>query len=138
MRYIIILTVLLVSCNPCKYVSKHPECFPSDTIIKEKEVIKHIKEFVVNDSIVRDTVPCDPITNTYYKTNTIYQTKTIHETDTIIITEKETRINPINKELEQKVLSLEEKKAIQRKWLTRLIGLSLLLLVFSLLVIKFK
>ena len=38
----------------------------------------------------------------------------------------------------EKVFKLEEKKAAQRKWINRLIGLSLLLLVFSLLLIKFK
>jgi hypothetical protein len=141
MRYIIILTVLLASCNPCKQIGRNPDkynCFPSDTIIKEREVIKHIKEYVTNDSIVRDTVPCDPITNTYYKTKTVYQTKTIHETDTIKITEKETRLNPVNKELEQRVTKLEEKKKSQRKWITRLIGLSLLLACTILLLIKFK
>jgi len=28
----IAIILLLTACNPCKYVAKHPECFPADTI----------------------------------------------------------------------------------------------------------
>ena len=71
MKYIIFASILfLVSCNPCKYVSKHPECFPADSIVIEKNIIHYEKVFITNDSIILNTVPCDPILKTYYKNKT--------------------------------------------------------------------
>lgn len=32
------VVLMLASCKPCKYVSKHPECFPRDTVIRTNEI----------------------------------------------------------------------------------------------------
>jgi hypothetical protein len=139
MKYLIFITIVLFSsCNPCKYVSKHPECFPADTVIKEKEVIKHVTEYITNDSIVRDTVPCDPITKTYVKTNTVYRTKTIRETDTIKTVVNTSKINPVNNELKKKVNKLENKVEAKNKWLKILGGILALFLLIIVVLVKFK
>ncbi len=38
------LVLILASCNPCKYVSNHPECFPSDTI-------REIETLTIRDTV---------------------------------------------------------------------------------------
>ena len=43
-------------------VKKNQEVF----FVNERLLMK--PEYIINDSIIRDTVPCDPITKTYYKT----------------------------------------------------------------------
>ena len=52
MKHLIIISIFLVSCSPCKYVSKHPECFQADSVIINKETVRYEKQFITNDSIV--------------------------------------------------------------------------------------
>lgn len=42
MKLLISISILffLASCNPCKFVAKHPQCFPVDSFIIEKTVIQ--------------------------------------------------------------------------------------------------
>lgn len=138
MRYIIIISIFLASCNPCKYVSKHPECFSPDSIIVNNEVVRYEKEYITNDSVVFKAIPCDPVDSIIYKTKTIYKTKNIIKIDTIYKNKEVVKLNPINQELEQKVIKLEEKKDTLKKWLTRLIGLSLILIIILLILLRFK
>lgn len=124
MKYLIIVLILfLVSCNPCKYVAKHPECFPADTVRITKNVIHYEKEYIINDSIIRDTVPCDPITKTYYKTNTVYKTNYKLKVDTIYTFKEISKINPINASLKKD----NDKLIVKIKLLNKiLIGLLIL------------
>lgn len=132
MKYLILITIVfLVSCNPCKYVSKHPECFPADTVVINNEVIHYEKEIVVNDSIIRDTVPCDPITNTYYKTRTVYKTNYKTIIDTIYQSKEISKINPLNEALKKSNDKLELKVKLRNK---ALIGLIILLLIFAVII----
>ena len=136
MKYtLIILAFLLTGCNPCKYVSKHPECFPSDTIKITKEVIKHVKEYITNDSIIYDSVPCDPITNTVIETKTIYKTNWRIETNTIYQSKEVAKLNPINIELQKDNSILTAKTKSQRKTILSLIlviaGGGLVLFVYA-------
>ena len=115
MKYIVVLSiVLLASCNPCKYVSKHPECFPSDTIKIEKETIRHVKEYITNDSIIYDTIET-PILKKIYET--IFKTKTIERTDTIFENRYTAKINPINEQLKQSNDKLTKSNKTLKKWL---------------------
>ncbi|MCP4337044.1 MAG: hypothetical protein GY679_04335 [Mycoplasma sp.] len=91
----------MVSCNPCKYVSKHQECFPADTVVITKETVHYEKEYITNDSIIRDTVLCDPILKTYYKTNTVYKTNFKLKVDTIYTSKEISKINPVNEQLKK-------------------------------------
>jgi hypothetical protein len=133
MKYLILIAiVLLVSCNPCKYVAKHPECFPADKIVTTNEVIHYEKQIVVKDSIIRDTVPCDPITNTYYKTNTVYKTNYKTIIDTIYQSKEISRINPLNEALKKSNDKLEIKLKRHNKvirWLVIALGSIILLII---------
>lgn len=133
-----LLLLLLVGCNPCKYVAKHAECFPADTVIVTNDVVHYEKEIIINDSIIRDTVPCDPITNTYYKTNTVYKTNYKTIIDTIYQSKEISRINPLNEVLKEKNDKLELK--IKRhnkiiKWLSIAL-LSIILLILGYIKLK--
>lgn len=33
MRYLVIFALIALSCSPCQYASRHPECFQPDTVI---------------------------------------------------------------------------------------------------------
>lgn len=131
MKYIIIISIFLVSCNPCKQIAKHPECFPADTVVIKEEIIHYEKEIVVNDSIIHDTVPCDPITNTYYKTNTVYKTNYKTIVDTIYQSKETSKINPVNILLETDNIKLKNKTKNRNKVIG---GLSLLIILLGLIV----
>jgi cyanate lyase len=133
MKYLILIAiVLLVSCSPCKHVAKHPEYFPADTIVITNDVIHYEKEIIINDSIVRDTVPCDPVTNTYYKTNTVYKTNYKTIIDTIYQSREISRINPLNQVLKKTNDKLELKIKRHNKvirWLVIALGSIILLII---------
>lgn len=139
MKYIyLIIIVLLASCSPCKYVAKHPECFQADSIVIEKNVIHYEKIFITNDSIILDTVPCDPITETYYETKTVYKTKNVIKTDTIYTATTTSKLNPINTKLQNDNNKLENKLKRRNKlllWLSIVLG-SLILGIFVYIKIK--
>lgn len=136
MKYILlfITIALLYSCNPCKYVAKHPECFPADTIKITNDVVRYEKEFITNDSIVFQAIPCDPIDSIIYKTRTIYKTNNKIVIDTIYQSKEISKINPINSVLEQENISLNNKVSNKNKIIIVLLIITLGLL----LIIKFK
>lgn len=122
MKYLLLIFAFaLASCSPCRYVANHPECFPSDTITITNEVIKHVKEYITNDSIIYDSVPCDPITNTVVETKTVYKTNWRIEKDTIYQSKEVSKINPINIELQKDNAKLTAKTKSQRKTILSLI-----------------
>ena len=133
MKYtLIIIAFLLTGCNPCKYVSKHPECFPSDTIKITSEVIKYVKEYVTNDSIVYEKEPCDPITNTVIIKEIVYKTNWKTIIDTIYTTKETSKINPINIELKKENQKLVQHSAVQKKIIiSLLIAIGILLLIYK-------
>jgi cyanate lyase len=119
-------------------VAKHPEYFPADTIVITNDVIHYEKEIIINDSIVRDTIPCDPVTNTYYKTNTVYKTNYKTIIDTIYQSREISRINPLNQVLKKTNDKLELKIKRHNKvirWLVIALGGIILLIIGY---IKFK
>ena len=129
MKYIIIISILLASCSPCKYVAKHPECFKPDSVIINNEIIHYEKEYITNDSIVRDTIPCDVETNTVYSTRTIYKTNNKLIIDTIYQSKTIDRINPLNEVLESDNIKLKNKTKNRNKVIG---GLSLLIIFLGL------
>ena len=140
MRYLIILSIFLVGCNPCKQIAKNPtkfNCFPADTIKIINDVIHYETEYIINDSIIRDTVPCDPITNTYYKTKTVYKTKYSVKIDTIYEYKQTSKINPINNMLEQQNDKLTNKVSNRNKIILILSGVIILIISLLYLFRKF-
>lgn len=135
MRYLLLILIplFLIACNPCKQVTKHPECFPADTIREIKEVIHYEKEYITQDSIIVDTIPCSPDSIVLVET----KYKTIHKTvtDTIYENREEVRINPINQKLREEIKKLAI-KVNKRQWLLWYFVGSLVLLVLGL-VFKF-
>lgn len=121
-----LLLFFLVSCNPCKYVAKHPECFPADTVRLTEKIIHYEKEIVTNDSIVYEETPCDPETNTVYEKEIQYRTKTKTITDTIYTSKEVAKINPVNDKLKKKT---ERQKMI----IYLLLGVSLLAIIIIIL-----
>lgn len=139
MRYLILISIIfLVGCNPCKYVSKHPECFPADTVKIINDVIRYEKEYITNDSIIRDTIPCDPIEKTYYKTKTVYKTKYSIKIDTIYQYKDVAKINPINVTIEKENKKLNSKIDRKNTLIKILSAFSIIMLLISLFLYKFK
>ena len=134
-KLLIILSVFLVGCNPCKYVSKHLECFPSDTVREYVDVIRVEKEYITNDSIVFDTLYKD-VLKTIEKT--VYRTKFKTITDSIIMYKDVAKVNPINTELEKTnkeySIKVETLKNIRNYLIIALISLVVVLMVL----IKFR
>lgn len=134
MRYLMILLILSAfACNPCKYVSKHQECFPADTfkhvMIKTvRDTITYIEE---NESTLEAWFECDSNnqvlikklneTNNGIKTVTIFKDNVLRirsYTDSIAVlnkiieeksSEKITVMNPVNKQLQDDNKKLEKK-----------------------------
>ena len=131
MKYLIILSILLVSCNPCKRIAKYEHCFSPDSVIINNEIIHYEKEYITNDSIVRDTIPCDVETNTVYSTRTIYKTNNKLIIDTIYQSKTIDRINPLNKVLEADNIKLENKTKNRNRVIG---GMSLLIILLGLIV----
>jgi hypothetical protein len=138
MRYLIILSIFLVGCNPCKYVSKHPECFQADSVIINKETVRYEKEFITNDSIVFKAIPCDPIDSIIFKTKTIYKTRNIIKIDTIYKNKEVSKLNPINAQLQQSNTKLSNKIDRKNMWLKITTGLSIVLLLILGIILYFK
>lgn len=79
MKYIAILLLLLASCSPCRYVGKHPECFPADTIrIENTKTIRDSIVFTKIDSVGYDLLfECDSNSQVILKEFNEYKTKGI-------------------------------------------------------------
>ena len=132
-KLILLFAVLLAfACSPCKYVSKHPECFRPDTVKQVSVDVRYEKEYITQDSVVYQKIPCDPETKVQdvpvvYKT--IYKTKV----DSIYRDKSVDRINPLNEKLKSDNEDLTE-TIHNRRWLlwyfigTALIGIGYLAL----------
>lgn len=126
--FLVFVIFAITSCNPCRYVSKHSECFPPDTVKLINEVVHYEKIFITNDSIILDSVPCDPITETVIERKTLYRTRTIEKTDTIYKNHFTSTLNPINKKLEQECELLKNKLLKRNKLLAGLVLLIIILM----------
>lgn len=132
----ILLMLVLSSCNPCKRIAKYEHCFLPDTIKITDKVIHYETEYITNDSIIRDTIPCDPITNTVYSVRTVYKTNNKLIVDTIHQSTNIDRINPVNDVLKSDNAKLTNKVTNRNKVIG---GMSLLIILLSLIVfIKIK
>lgn len=129
--YISIL--FLISCNPCRKVAKHPECFPADTVTKKEYVITHEKVYITEDSIIYDTIPCDPVIQEVVVPKIIYKTVYKTRTDTIRTEQKISKINPVNTELQNENTKIKAELQLKKNKLKKknkiLIGASGLILL---------
>jgi hypothetical protein len=158
------ITILfLISCNPCRYVSKHQECFQADSILITNTVIQTDSiRFTEPDTMALSLLfECDSNNNVLMRelkdvsskgiqTEVIFKDNRLDVSgfvDSIAILNKliettkakeTTKINPLNPELQNKCDKLENKLDRRNKiilWLS--IACALLIIVF-LLIFKFK
>jgi len=143
MKPLLFLSVLfaVASCNPCKYVAKHQECFPADTV-KEKETttVHDTVEWLTLDSTAIEALfECDSTNQVLIKelnehkgkgskTTIVYRnnrlrislyTDSIAQLKRIISKEKSTVryiVNPVNENLKKQTEKLQNRLA-NRRWL---------------------
>lgn len=115
----VLVFTLLVSCNPCKYVTRHPECFPGDSITQTEKHVIYEKIYTTEDSVIIDTIPCDPITETAIEIETVYKTIWKTKIDTIYNSKETVKINPVNAQLKKSVEKINN-KLIKKKQLNRI------------------
>jgi len=129
MKYLYITTTLLflVSCNPCKYVSKHPECFPADTVRIVDKQISYVDRVQKIDSIIFEKIPCDPVDSFIYTTKVIYRTNQITKIDTILSDKEVIKVNPLNEVIKSENTTLKTKLANRNK-LAGSLGIILILI----------
>ena len=125
---IIITVLLLVSCNPCKYVAKHPECFQPDTV-KITDIQVHVeKETIKIDSIIYDTIPGKD----KWIEKTVYLTKYSHKIDTIYTNKVIDRLNPINEKMKAENDKLTIKTQVLKKQRNNLsLSMSVLIILIA-------
>lgn len=132
--FIVVVFWLVVSsgCNTCKYVSKHPECFPTDTVYKNSEKIKYVEKISKQDSVKTDTVPCINDTAIVYRK--VYITNTITKIDTIYTDKYVSKVNPLNTELKKKNADnkYKIKQLKKHRLILLIIAISLLIFIFLL------
>lgn len=144
--------MLLVSCNPCKYVSKHPECFKVDSVsIDTVTIVKENVEFIVDSTNLDLLLECDSNYNVLiqeisnlpsekikivykYKSN-LLQIKSFTDSLEVLNTlvekyknEKTFILNPVNTQLEKDKVKYQEKLK-SRNWLWWYFGSSLILIL---------
>ena len=152
MRWIILLSLVAVSCNPCHYVSRHSECFPTDTIriTNERTVHDTITYIEESESTLEAYFECDSNNQVLMKrlsqTNTgniqptvIFRDNLLkirYFTDSIAVLHKiisETKgkevmvMNPVNEQMKRDLQRLKNWKKIGSVG----IGIIVLLLVFA-------
>jgi hypothetical protein len=165
MKYItiILLAFLIASCNPCRYVARHQECFPPDSVnqTSTQTVIDHSDNSAPDSSLFDALFLCDSANRALMKevhelksngvTTTVsfqdnhltiktktdslrYRTRTV--TNTVI--KEVVKINPVNAELKRQNEKYEKK--IQRKnvWLKITGGSLAVLIILIALYIWFK
>ena len=127
----VVLLIMMSSCNPCKQLAKHPECIQTDTIKLTEKVVHYETEYVIKDSVIRDTIKCDPA-NPITIQKTIYQTKLKTIIDTIYTDNSKTIINPINLNLQIEKEKLTNKNKFKGKviWIESILLLIIALLVY--------
>jgi hypothetical protein len=126
---LLMASVLITACSPCRYVANHPECFQPDTV-RITDIQVHVeKQTIKVDSIVYDTLPGE--SNIIEKT--VYLTKMVHKTDTIIKSKEVAKVNPINEQLNTDNQTLKDKNyrltGQRNRLLIGLIGLIALLII---------
>ncbi len=137
----ILLCALLVSCNPCKYVARHQECFLPDTIreINIQTVHDSVTWIMGDTSLFNAWFACDSMNNVIMKDLTEYKSKGVKSkivftdnhlqlsflTDSIAVLNKiikstkthtEYIKNPVNAELQKECLKTVKRLQNQR-WL---------------------
>lgn len=131
---VFIIIITFTSCSPCKRLSKHPECLPqADTVIKTNS--HYEKVYITEDSLIYDTIPCDPVTETAVKVETVY--KTIYKNIRDTVYQYVSKVNPLNNQLLMEknnlLVKVEKKKQLNRIYLFVIIGLSLIIAIHVLL-----
>lgn len=101
-RYFIIL-VILFGCKPSEIITV------TDTVRLVDKQISYVKEYITNDSIIYDSIPCNP--DSIYLTSTVYRTKNIIRVDTILKDKEVIRAEPLNQQLKNEVDKLKGKAA---------------------------
>jgi len=86
------LFYLMFGCKPCQTIQQ------TDTVRIVDKQISYVKEYITNDSIIHDTVPCDP-TDPVTIQSTIYKTHWKTRIDTILSDKEVIKVNPINEQL---------------------------------------
>lgn len=147
--------IILGACNPCKYVAKHQECFPPDTVkISEIKTVTDSIYFTEPDSMAISMLfECDSNNNVLMceltelsskgvETNVIFKNNRLDITgfvDSIAVLNKlvETlkskdvsKVNPVNVQLKRKNEKLVVRNKVKNKLLMGAGGLILLLGVF--------
>ena len=133
--------LILLSCNPCRYVAHHPECFAPDTIRETITSTMHDSiTWIQFDTTLFDAIfACDSLNNVLMKQVDEYKTKGVKTkvvfrdnrlqlsmfTDSIAILNKIIREhkthseyikNPVNDELKRQNEKLENRMH-NRRWL---------------------
>lgn len=131
-----IAVFMLASCNPCRYVSNHPECFPADTIRESTtQTIRDTVTWIQADTFALSALfYCDSANRVLMRDLTEYKSKGITTeivyrenrlqitvaTDSIkvlnrIISELKsktvTTMNPVNEQLEKDNQKLRDENA---------------------------
>lgn len=158
--FILVALYFTTSCSPCNYVSKHPECFPADTVLIEKTIIQRDSfSYVEPDSLSLSLLfECDSNNNVLIKelsdakskgfiTKYIFKDNRLNLTayiDSIAILNKiiETtkskeiiKVNPLNEQLKKDNDKLTQRNETKTKVI---IGLIAAILLMSLLYKIFK
>lgn len=133
-KIILLILFATLSCNPCKYVSKHQECFPADTIKIDNQTIHYEKIYITEDSIIVDTVPC-PANDTILVPKKIYKTIWKTKIDTIYKSIEKSKVNPLNEALKDDNDRMAKKIERRKIFIWYSIGITLLIIIY--LVIKF-
>jgi hypothetical protein len=135
---LLLLAFLFFACNPCRYVARHQECFPPDTIRETSvQTIHDTTTWIEADSFALNALfYCDSTNNVLIKTLNEYKskgvvTKIIYKNNTLqitlatdsigvlnrIISNMKTHVeyvkNPVNAELQRQ--NLKQEKQLQRK-----------------------
>jgi hypothetical protein len=156
----IVLIITIQSCNTCKYVAKHPECFPADTIIEKDSMIVKDSIYIIqqDSSVLEMYFKCDSNNQVLIqKVNSTQGVKTKTKyifkdnflkvnayNDSIVVlnriierykNNKTVTRNPINEKLKRENEKLEKKIKNRRVFIWFSITIIILIIVF--LFIKF-
>lgn len=158
---ILIILFIISSCNPCRYVSKHPECFPNDTsIVDTFTVVTENIEYIFDSTALNLYLQCDSNYNVLVKEyfsessdketdiKVVYKYKdnklqiksyadSIRILNTLVEKYKDTKqyiINPVNVQLKKDLIKSNEKLQ-KRKWLWWYFVISLVFIALTVLLL---
>lgn len=154
--FALFILFLIISCSPCRYVSKHPECFKVDsTTIDTLTVVTESVQYLLDSSTLDLYLQCDSNYNVLIqdfsnyqpneKIKIVYKYKTNHLkiksfADSVEIlntlvekykNEKTYILNPVNVQLEKDKDKYKEKLK-SRNWLWWYFGSSVIILIIFL------